>query len=86
MTDEQKQKALALGRCTFPVMSGQKRFARSVESVARNDPELELTDKQAAYLDLLFHMYRRQMRGAHARLCHCKEAKQARQQLGMVKS
>ena len=84
MTDEQKQKALALGRCTFPVGSGQKRFANNMLSKARSSVETELTEKQVSYLDLLFHQYRRQIKGEHTRLCGCKEAKAVRMQIGMA--
>lgn len=79
MTDEQKQKALALVRCTFPVASSQKRFATTMIYMARYDSEMELTEKQAKYLDSLFHSYRRQIKPEHARLCGCDESKAARE-------
>ena len=47
---------------------------------ARNDAKRDLTEKQSKYLDLLFHQYRNQMKGDHARLCNCKEAKIASRQ------
>jgi hypothetical protein len=75
MTNEQKQKALALGRCTFPVGSNQKRFAHTMYDYAKNNEGFELSEKQAKYLDTLFHSYRRQMKVAHARYCDCDEAK-----------
>lgn len=78
MTNNQKDKARALARCTFPVASNQKRFASAMVSMARNNPDKELTEKEAKYLDDLFHSYRRQMKMEHARLCDCKEAKQTR--------
>jgi hypothetical protein len=80
MTDEQKRKATALRKCTFPVGSSQKRFARDMADVALHHPEKELTEKQVKYLDILFHQYRRQIRVSHARLCDCNEAKNIRAQ------
>lgn len=84
MTDEQQQKALALVRCTFPVGSGQKRFANSMGSIARYAPNNEITPKQAEYLDLLFHQYRRQIPKSHKRLCNCAEAKAFRAQMELA--
>ncbi len=84
MTDEQYHKAIALGRCIFPVASNQKRFANAMLSVARNAREKELTEKEAKYLHDLFHSYRRQMKGEHTRLCDCKEAMTTRAQLRMM--
>lgn len=72
MNELQVKKALALGKCTFPVGSGQKRFAASMKSIASMSPEKELTEKQALYLDLLFHQYRRQIPNSHKKYCDCK--------------
>lgn len=80
MTELQIKKALALGRCTFPVGSNQKRFAHNMADIAKEKPGTEITEKQAIYLDLLFHQYRRQMKGEHGRLCDCDGAKEHRQQ------
>lgn len=62
MTDEQRAIVFRLQRVTMPVASYDKRFRRSL-SGAR--PDVELTDKQAAYLLRLDHRYRRQTGGAH---------------------
>ena len=78
MTDEQKQKARALEKCSFLPGSYQKRFAHSVAATARYKPELDLTEKQAKYLNDLFHQYRRQIKVEHVRFCDCAEAKKAR--------
>jgi hypothetical protein len=71
MTELQINKALALLKCTFLPGSFQKRFAKDMGAMARNNPQAELTEKQAAYLDLLFHQYRRQIPNSHKRWCYC---------------
>ena len=80
MDKKQVIKARLLGQCIFPVGSNQKRFARNMSSLAEGSPETEITEKQAAYLDLLFHQYRRQMKAAHTLYCDCHEVKKAREQ------
>jgi hypothetical protein len=84
MTDTQIKMANALIKCTFPIGSGQKRFAHSMHSYANDKPETKLTDKQDAYLSLLFHQYRRQISHSHTLLCDCEEAKAKRAQMVMV--
>jgi hypothetical protein len=80
MNEVQIDKAKALGKCTFPVGSNQKRFAHNMATLAKEKPETELTEKQAAYLDLLFHQYRRQIPKTHRRLCGCEGAQKQREQ------
>lgn len=59
MTDEQKAILRRLQRVTMPVASYDKRFRRHMHEA------LELSEKQAAYLLVLDHRYRRQTGGAH---------------------
>jgi hypothetical protein len=81
MNEIQIDKAKALAKCTFPVGSNQKRFAGNMASLANLKPETELTEKQAGYLDLLFHQYRRQIPKSHRRLCSCPDAVEQRKQM-----
>lgn len=81
MTDLQINKAIALGKCRFPVGSNQKRFAHNMRDLAHGAPKIELTEKQAKYLDLLFHQYRRQIPKSHKKWCDCEEAKREREQM-----
>lgn len=78
MSDEQKLKAIALGKCTFPPGTNQKRFAQTMKAKAETNGEI--TDKQAAYLDIMIHRYRRQIPKTHKRFCDCLEARAARVQ------
>lgn len=59
MTTEQRAILHRLQRVTMPVASYDKRFRRNMHA------DLELTEKQAAYLLKLDHRYRRQTSGAH---------------------
>ncbi|MDA8156263.1 MAG: hypothetical protein M0Z52_07405 [Actinomycetota bacterium] len=68
MTPDQIKKAIALGNCTFQVGSYNKRFCSNMLSVALNKPDMELTEKQAANLERMFHMYRRQIKD-HEKIC-----------------
>lgn len=61
MDTEQKQKIQALNRCTFLPASYPKRFVRDIYSMSQSEPDKELSEKQAAYLDKLYYMYRRQI-------------------------
>lgn len=58
MTTEQNLKIQALCHCTFLPGSYQKRFVRAMGS---KTPADDLTEKQAAYLDKLYWMYREQI-------------------------
>jgi hypothetical protein len=49
-----------LARCTFPVATNQKRFAKNMIAIAMRDATIEITPKQSAYLKLLHHRFRRQ--------------------------
>lgn len=68
MDAETRQKIELLAACTFLPASYNKRFAHGLLDMAHQDPPKELTPKQAANLDRLFHMYRRQIKD-HWRLC-----------------
>jgi len=64
MTDDQRAKVKQLIRCTFLPGSYPKRFVQVLH--ARLDDDTQLSDKQAAYLDKLHHMYRRQIERLHS--------------------
>ena len=78
MLDLQIKKALALQKCTFLPGSFDKRFAGDIASIARNNPTVELSQKQIAYLTVLFHKYRNQLGKTHSELCGCQEAQAQR--------
>lgn len=59
MTLDQRAKVEQLIRCTFLPGSYPKRFVQDL--YAHRDEETPLTEKQAAYLDKLHHMFRRQI-------------------------
>lgn len=61
MTPAERSIAIALGRCSFPPGSWDKRFARDLASVAERSPEIAYTERQAAHLLRLAHKYRRQL-------------------------
>lgn len=60
MTPIEKVLAEALGKCTFPPATAQKRFARNISAQAASD-EPKITDRQREYLHLMVHRYRRQI-------------------------
>lgn len=62
MTSDEKEAALLLGQCTFPVASYNKRFAADMWSLARGEAG-EITERQSRTLWKLFYMYRRQVVG-----------------------
>lgn len=64
MTSEQRAKVKDLIRCTFLPGSYQKRFVQDLH--ARLEDDTPLSEKQAAYLDKLHHMYRRQIGQLHS--------------------
>ena len=64
MTPEQRAILFRLQRVTMPVASYDKRFRRI-------SPDVDLTEKQAAYLLKLDHRYRRQTGGAHVCTALC---------------
>lgn len=75
MTPRQIELAKSLERVTFQVGSYNKRFCRDMAGLARLSPAVELTEKQAALLEQMYHRYRRQIPN-HKRLCSvCAEAK-----------
>lgn len=61
VTAEQIELAKALGQCTFPPATPQKRFARDMLAIAENNPDRPITDKQDRYLRDLIAKYRRQI-------------------------
>lgn len=69
MSDEEREAATALSKCTFVPGTPPKRFARDMASAARHKPDLELTDGQRKYLFDLLHRFRRQIPKTHAKLC-----------------
>jgi hypothetical protein len=78
VTDEEKEIAKALSRCTFVPATPPKRFARDMASAAEHRPDLELTERQRKYLFDLLHRFRRQIPQTHKRLCvTCNQPKEA---------
>ena len=57
MTVDQRAKLKALSRCTFPVGHYDKRFVRDLSALPEDTP---LSEKQAAYLETVWHRYRKQ--------------------------
>ena len=62
MTEQQILKTKALARCSFLPASYEKRFVKDMANIASSEKaaEYSLSEKQAAYLDKLFHRYRNQ--------------------------
>lgn len=60
MTPEQIKWAMKLGACRFLPGTAQKRFAISMDAMARAKPAHVLTPKQAEYLELMTWRYRAQ--------------------------
>jgi hypothetical protein len=60
MTDAEVALARALARCSFPVASWSKRFARELGAAAAA-PQPTITEKQAAAMRRLVSTYRRQI-------------------------
>jgi hypothetical protein len=61
MTYAEIELAKALGSCSYPPGTSQKRFARDILFLAENDPDKELSDRQRHYMQLMAWRYRRQM-------------------------
>lgn len=61
MTAAEISIAEALSRCTFLPASWDKRFCRQMGEQAKRRPDLDLTDRQVAWLLRLAHKYRRQL-------------------------
>lgn len=61
MTEQQQKDFARLAQCTFLPGSPQKRFARDMAAIAKNNPTYELSDRQSQWLDKLMHNYRRQL-------------------------
>lgn len=61
MTEIEKLAAILLSECSFPPATRQKRFALNIGGLAKMENP-EITEKQANYLWLMLHRYRRQLR------------------------
>lgn len=61
MTEAEVALACALSRCSFPVASTPKRFARELAGEVAQGGSREITERQAAYLRRLVSIYRRQI-------------------------
>ena len=61
MTPDDIALALALGSCSYPSASAQKRFARNMADIARLSPDKELSERQRHYMQLMAWRYRRQL-------------------------
>jgi hypothetical protein len=70
MTETQIQMALALAKCAFPKNGMQGRTAHMLAEQAIYAPLTELTQRQKANLEILFHAYRDKI-PEHDRLCEC---------------
>lgn len=64
MTPEQIATAKALGNCSFPPGTADKRFARNMAFLAEHSPEREITERKDLNLRRLAYRYRRQMPAA----------------------
>jgi hypothetical protein len=58
MTDLEAKRAEALGKCTLPPCTAVKRFARSL---CYQIAKLEISEKQAAFLEVSCYRFRRQL-------------------------
>lgn len=61
MTPHEIELATALGECSYPPATSQKRFARDISFLAVNDPTRELSDRQRYYMEIMAWRYRRQL-------------------------
>ena len=61
MTSGEIELAKALGNCSYPPGTSQKRFALDILFLAENNPDKELSDRQRSYMQLMAWRYRRQM-------------------------
>jgi hypothetical protein len=61
MTPHEIELAKALGACSYPPATSQKRFARDISFLAANDPARELSDRQRHYMEIMAWRYRRQL-------------------------
>ena len=67
MTDRQREMARDFSSVIFCPGSYNKSFCQSMMTLANND-DAELTEKQAALLEVQYHRYRRQIKN-HERHC-----------------
>jgi hypothetical protein len=61
MTPDEIALATALGQCSYPPATANKRFARNMAFLAKNSPEKELSDRQRHYMQQMAWTYRRQI-------------------------
>jgi hypothetical protein len=61
MTAEQIEIALSFNRVTFLPGSWNKRFAGTMEAIARNKPEYEISERGNEWLYRFVYTYRRQI-------------------------
>lgn len=61
MTLEEIETAKKLSFCRFFPATSEKRFVRCMASIAVQNPEYELTEKQKAFLMKIKHRYRKQL-------------------------
>ncbi len=61
MTADEIELVKALGACSYPPGTSQKRFARDILFLAEHSPDRELSDRQRHYMQLMAWRYRRQM-------------------------
>lgn len=61
MTDDERRAALALSGPTYLPATPDKRFARDISGLAKQD-DAQITDAQADYIWRMVHRYRRQIK------------------------
>lgn len=61
MTENEKIIALALGVCRYLPASFEKRFARDLSAIAKNNPDYELSERQKEQLYNQLKSYRGQI-------------------------
>ena len=61
MTPDEIALALALGRCSYPPATANKRFAGNMAFLAKNSPGKELSERQRHYMQQMAWRYRRQL-------------------------
>lgn len=61
MTPEEVEISLAFDQVEFQMASWAKRFARDMNSVARQNPKFDLTPEQSEWIFRLLYRYRKQL-------------------------
>jgi hypothetical protein len=70
MTPEQIEIALSFNRVTFLPGSWNKMFAHSLNSQAKNRPELELSKAQDEWMYRILYTFRKQIPDVYQKYCN----------------